>query len=131
MSSRRDLAFHHIGVACERIADEVAIWEALGYRAEGEPFIDVEQEIESLFMVGSGPRIELLEAYGGSGTLAPWIKRRVKLYHLGFLAVEFDAALAELASGGAKTTREPVNSSIFQVANRVRDAAEPDPDRVD
>jgi methylmalonyl-CoA/ethylmalonyl-CoA epimerase len=108
-----DLQFHHLGVACERIEDDRPIWEMLGYRVEGAGFADPAQGIRGLFMVGGGPRIELLEALDGSQTLAPWLKRRVKLYHAGFLAADFAAALDRLVEAGGAVTREPIHSVYF------------------
>jgi methylmalonyl-CoA/ethylmalonyl-CoA epimerase len=114
MSVPNDFVFHHLGVACESIADETETWTSLGYSPEGPPFVDQAQGIRGLFMVGSGPRIELLEATNGSSTLAPWIKRRVKFYHMGYLVRSFDAALETLLAGGATIARSPMMSVYFE-----------------
>ena len=76
MTLADSLDFHHIGVACESIAPEMATWAALGYRLDGSPLIDHAQGIRGQFVVGNGPRLELLEPIGDSSTLAPWLKRR-------------------------------------------------------
>lgn len=107
------LEFHHIGIACEAIDDDRPTWQMLGYRIDGERFVDPAQGIRGLFMVGGGPRIELLEPLEGSQTLAPWLKRRVKLYHAGFLAADFKPALAALVDAGGMVTREPIRSAYF------------------
>jgi methylmalonyl-CoA/ethylmalonyl-CoA epimerase len=107
-------AFHHLGVACERIDADAETWAALGYRPEGEPFVDLAQGIRGLFMTGGGPRIELLEATEGSDTLAPWLRRRVKLYHVGYLVPSLAAAMEALAARGAVVAREPLTSVYFQ-----------------
>ena len=109
-----DAAFHHLGVACERIADDAVTWAAFGYLPEGEAFIDEAQGIRGLFMTGGGPRIELLEATPGSDTLAPWLKRRVKLYHVGYLVPSLGRAIDALAARGAVVAREPLLSAYFQ-----------------
>jgi methylmalonyl-CoA/ethylmalonyl-CoA epimerase len=107
-------AFHHLGVACERIAVDVPIWTALGYRPEGELFVDSAQGIRGQFMTNGGPRIELLEATEGSETLAPWLKRRVKLYHIGYMVPSLAAAMERLSEKGATVAREPLMSVYFQ-----------------
>ena len=107
------LEFHHVGVACERIDDETEFWAGLGYRAEGEPFVDGEQGIRARFMTGGGPRIELIEALEGSTTLAPWLKRNTKFYHMGYFADDFDAAFEALRSQRALVLRAPVQSTYF------------------
>ena len=108
-----ELEFHHVGVACERIDDETEFWTGLGYRAEGEPFVDSEQGIRARFMTGGGPRIELIEALEGSATLTPWLKRHTKFYHMGYFAEDFDAAFEEVRSQRALVLRAPVRSTYF------------------
>ena len=108
------LRFHHIGVACESIADDTPAWTSLGYFPEDSAFVDLAQGIRGQFMVGGGPRIELLEAANESATLAPWLKRRVKLYHIGYLVNSFDAAIESLTAGGASVVRIPLVSKYFR-----------------
>ena len=50
------IEFHHVGVACERVDDEIEFWTGLGDRAEGAPFVDGEHGIRARFMTGGGPR---------------------------------------------------------------------------
>ncbi len=67
------LEFHHLGVACERIAAEIEVWAGLGYRPEGEAFVDAAQGVRGLFMVGGGPRIRAARSNGkfaDAGTVA-------------------------------------------------------------
>lgn len=108
------LRFHHVGVACESIADETAIWTSLGYNLEDESFEDEAQGIRGQFMTGNGPRIELLEATSASTTLTPWLKRRVKLYHMGYLVDSFDISLEKLIKNGASIVRNPMISTYFK-----------------
>jgi methylmalonyl-CoA/ethylmalonyl-CoA epimerase len=109
-----DFYFHHLGVACESIVVETAVWKSLGYRPQDAPFVDELQGIRGLFMVGGGPRIELLEATTDSLTLSPWIRRGVKLYHIGYLVASFDAAIDALISDGATIARNPMMSVYFE-----------------
>lgn len=108
------LAFHHLGVACANIGEELGIWTALGYGAESAPFVDAAQGVRGLFLVGGGPRIELLEASEGSETLAPWIKRRVKFYHAGYTVPSLNKAMAAFEARGATVARAPMPSAYFK-----------------
>jgi methylmalonyl-CoA/ethylmalonyl-CoA epimerase len=108
-----ELTFHHIGVACPLIADEIPIWSRLGYKLECDPFIDEAQGIRALFMTGGGPRVELIEALEGSTTLTPWLKRRVKMYHMGYFTSDLDRSIAAFAAEGGTMTREPLQSVHF------------------
>jgi methylmalonyl-CoA/ethylmalonyl-CoA epimerase len=56
----KSLEFHHIGVACKDIESETKISMNLGYEIEGEDFIDPVQGVSGRFLVGGGPRLELL-----------------------------------------------------------------------
>ena len=107
------LEFHHLGVACESIAAEIEAWASLGYRPEGQAFVDAAQGVRGLFMVGGGPRIELLEATENARTLEPWLKRRVKFYHAGYLVSDLAAAIAALEARGATIARPPAPSVYF------------------
>jgi methylmalonyl-CoA/ethylmalonyl-CoA epimerase len=109
-----DFAFHHLGVACEQIAADAPTWSALGYRCEGEVFVDPAQGIRGQFMVGGGPRIELLEATEGSDTLSPWLKRRIKMYHVGYLVPSLESAMDILTAQGGTVARAPLMSVYFQ-----------------
>jgi len=108
-----DFRFHHLGVACDSLEGEFVSWRSLGYRPEGATFVDEAQGIRGQFLVGGGPRLELLEATEGSATLAPWLKRRVKFYHAGYLVGAFDRAMDALARRGARVAREPAPSVYF------------------
>jgi methylmalonyl-CoA/ethylmalonyl-CoA epimerase len=108
-----ELTFHHLGVACTSIADEVPVWSQLGYKLECDPFVDEAQGIRALFMTGGGPRVELIEGLEGSTTLTPWLKRRVKLYHMGYFTADFERSMAALAADGGTMTREPAPSVYF------------------
>lgn len=108
------LRFHHLGVACANIGEEISDWAALGYRAESAPFLDVAQGVRGLFMIGGGPRVELLEANEDSRTLAPWLKRRVKIYHSGYTVPSLSQAMAALQARGATVARAPMHSACFK-----------------
>ena len=108
-----DFVFHHLGVACTDIEAEALAWQAFGYSPESAVFVDETQGIRGRFYSGGGPRLELLEAHGGSQTLAPWLKRKAKIYHTGYLVPDLGQAISTLEAQGAAVARAPALSSYF------------------
>jgi methylmalonyl-CoA/ethylmalonyl-CoA epimerase len=86
--------FHHIGVACESMAFDERVYAQLGYEREGSEFVDPGQGVRGLFLIGPGPRLELLEPYEGSTTLEPWLRSGSRMYHQAFEVDDLDASLA-------------------------------------
>jgi methylmalonyl-CoA/ethylmalonyl-CoA epimerase len=108
-----DWTFHHIGVACPAIPAARAAYEAIGYEFESA-FEDPIQGVRGEFLVGPGPRIELLEDLPGRTTVAPWIARRMPTsYHLAWLVADFDAALAWIVSRGGRAAGDPQPAVAF------------------
>jgi methylmalonyl-CoA/ethylmalonyl-CoA epimerase len=106
--------FHHAGVACRDIGGEAARLAPLGYAPEGMPFVDPRQGVRGMFVVGGGPRLELLEPLPDTpGMLAPWLERDVKLYHLAYETGELGAAIEHLRSAGAKLVAGPTPAVAF------------------
>lgn len=97
-----DLKFHHIGFACNSIDKEIPIWDSLGYKQEGFQFNDPLQGVNGLFMVGNGPRIELLEPMVGSDTLTPFLNSNIKMYHKAFEATQIEEKIDILKSQRAR-----------------------------
>lgn len=110
------LRFHHIGVACRSIALERRGWEALGYRQENMPFTDPLQGINGLFMVGPGPRMELLEPLPGSEaeTLSPFLKAGTKMYHQAYETTDLGTATEALKNLRAKVVSPPKPAVAFE-----------------
>lgn len=105
--------FHHIGVACRSFDQEQAKFEALGYRQEAPDVHDPIQRVHVRFLVGGGPRMELVRSDGQPGPLAPWLKSGVKLYHMAYFVEDLTASLASLKSQGARVVVAPVPAAAF------------------
>lgn len=106
--------FHHIGVATESIARDEAIYSQLGYRREDEGFVDPAQGVRGLFLVGPGPRLELLEPLEGSATLDPWLQAGSRLYHQAYEVGDLDTSLASARIElRAHILRPPMPSPAF------------------
>jgi len=105
--------FHHIGYATASIERELSTFALLGYRIEGEYFTDTVQGISGCFVVGPGPRIELLQSLPGATTLAPWLASGVRMYHLAYLVDDIGQATAWARAQRARITVEPVPAVAF------------------
>ena len=108
-----NLHFHHIGLACRDLDSETRRLSALGYAVEGPDFSDPTQGVSGRFLVAGGPRLELLVPLGQQGTLTPWLKSGVKLYHLAYETPDIEAGLVHLRSQGAKVLVPPVPAVAF------------------
>lgn len=105
--------FHHIGYATASIAREQSMFMFLGYRIEGEVFADERQGVAGCFMVGPGPRIELLENLPGANTLTPWLNGGARMYHLAYWVDRLDEALEWAGSQRARVVVQPVPAPAF------------------
>jgi methylmalonyl-CoA/ethylmalonyl-CoA epimerase len=113
----KDLAFHHIGIACRSVEAERPHFECLGYETEGPPFVDEQQGIRGQFLVGGGPRLELLEPAFGSATLSPWLNKGIRMYHSAYVCDILDTVGNSLRAAGAKCVRSPLPAVAFGGAN--------------
>lgn len=107
------LDFHHIGVACLDLQSETRRFEILGYTPEGPDFTDPLQGVSGRFLVGGGPRMELLVPLSGDGVLTPWIKSGVKLYHLAYETPDLPSAIDFYRSHRSKIVVQPVEAVAF------------------
>ena len=107
------LSFHHVGLACKRIAVEAETHRLLGFSEEGPVFEDPIQRIRGQFMTHGAFRIELLEPLGSDSPLEGHLKRGVKMYHQAFSAPAIQTAIDQLVSAGAHLIVGPVPAVAF------------------
>lgn len=105
--------FHHIGYATASIELERRFFELLGYRTEGDAFVDPLQGVAGRFMTGAGPRIELLENLPASRTLTPWIDAGIKMYHFGYWVDGIEDAIDWARGQRGKVSAPPMPSVAF------------------
>ena len=110
-------SFHHIGYATNDMDKEYEHFSSLGYEIESDVFEDPIQGVRGCFIVGPGPRIELLENLGTSHTLAPWIDAGVKFYHLAYTVDNMDLAIDWFEKQRAIMTISPVPDVAFNNRN--------------
>ncbi len=108
-----DAEFHHIGVACKDFDQEQGKFAALGYQPEAPDVHDPVQRVHVRFLIGGGPRIELVRSDGQPGPLGAWLKSGIKLYHLAYVVKDLPAAIESLLSQGARVVVPPVPAAAF------------------
>ncbi len=105
--------FHHVGWATSSIERERTVFESLGWHLEGERFSDPVQGVAGCFLIGPGPRIELLENLPDSQTLTPWTNAGIKMYHFAYQVNNIQSALEWARHHRAKVTVQPVPATAF------------------
>jgi methylmalonyl-CoA/ethylmalonyl-CoA epimerase len=78
------LTFHHLGLACQSVDEDLAFYLRLGYHVTGKRFRETSQGVGGYFLEGAGPRLELLENLALSETLNPYLEKKEKIYHMGY-----------------------------------------------
>ncbi|MEJ2631350.1 MAG: VOC family protein [Acidihalobacter sp.] len=108
------LEFHHVGVACRKLEREQTVFENMGYRPEGEIFVDPTQGIRGRFLTGAGPRMELVEPLDSqTGVLTNVLAQGLKMYHLAYTTPDMERSLAEAVQIRGKVMVEPVPAVAF------------------
>lgn len=108
------LSFHHFGIACRDLDIESGVYETLGYTKEREDFVDPIQGVQGRFLVGGGPRLELLTALDGHDVLEPWLEAGSRIYHQAFETTDLEASVDGLQSKRARMVVDPVPAVAFE-----------------
>lgn len=112
----QEFTFHHIGYACASIAKARVLFESLGYCQEGVSFRDEAQGVLGCFLVGNGPRIELLENMQGRDTLTPWLEAGTSMYHVAYTVCDLEECAAWARSHRGKLIVPPISAVAFDGA---------------
>lgn len=86
----------------------------LGYEPERPDFYDPIQGVHGRFLIGGGPRLELLRNHAEPGVLTPWLRKGVRFYHLAYEVDSLDVSGLMLVSQGAKALSHPVPAVAFE-----------------
>jgi methylmalonyl-CoA/ethylmalonyl-CoA epimerase len=105
--------FHHIGVACRDMDKEAEALRLVGYEMEGERFTDPLQKIHGCFLIGPGPRMELLAPVDESSPIVTWLNKDIKMYHQAYEVDAIEPALAALSARQAVVLSRPKPAIAF------------------
>ena len=112
-----NLRFHHIGYACRDLDSESDKLSMLEYVREGQDFDDPKQMVKGRFLIGPGPRIELLVQYKDATVLEPWLSKGIKMYHLDYEVENLQVEIDRLRKEGAKLIVQPMSAKAFSGEN--------------
>lgn len=112
-------SFHHVGMACRDIASEASDLRALGYCDESDDIVDPIQRVRIRFMVGMGPRIELIQPLTPDSPVQGLIKRGTKYYHLAFETSQFKEMIAQLEKHDYRAITDVVPAVAFSMRSIV------------
>lgn len=113
MFSELGCTFHHLGLACRDLDAEARPWMALGYTAEAPDFHDPIQQVRGRFLVGPGPRLELLIPSAAGSPVEGVLQRHGKIYHQAFLTPKLEETIAAARAARCKLVVEPVPAVAF------------------
>ena len=105
------MKFHHVGVACKNIDEEIASISAIHQVVEITPAVfDEEQNAElALLTLADGTRIELISGK----QVETLIKKHITYYHLCFEVDDIDTEIDRLVNAGAFLIAEPKRAVLF------------------
>lgn len=109
------MIFHHIGLACRDLEAGTAVQALFGYWPDGEIIEDLLQKVRLRFLVGGGPRLELLTPLSVDLPVAGVLARGTRLYHQGYMVPDLEAGITALRNRGFKLTCPPTPAVAFQM----------------
>jgi methylmalonyl-CoA/ethylmalonyl-CoA epimerase len=109
----RGLRFHHIGLACRDLDKEAEALRLVGYEMEGEKFSDPLQKIHGCFLIGPGPRVELLAPLNESSPILTWLNKDIKMYHQAYEVESIEHAVEELKARQSVVVSRPKPAIAF------------------
>ncbi|WP_323018064.1 VOC family protein [Castellaniella sp.] len=92
----------------------VFLLKAWGMYRRGGRFVDPIQGVAGCFLIGAGPRIELLENIEGFETLTPWLDAGVSMYHLAYLVERLEEGIAWARRRRGKLLVSPAPAVAFK-----------------
>lgn len=106
--------FHHLGVACPSLERARSSFKLMGYEQETDVIRDSVLGVSIQFLVGNGPRVELLEPFGHNSPLASWLRLDASVgYHFAYECEDFEKDLKGLATSGALLVQPPRPAVAF------------------
>lgn len=109
------MIFHHIGLACSDLDRATAVQALAGYRPEGASFEDALQKVRLRFLVGGGPRLELLVPLSEDSPVVRVLAHGTRLYHQAYEVTHLEAGIVALRAQGFKLTCPPTPAVAFEM----------------
>ena len=105
------MKFHHVGVACKNIDDEIVNISTIHQVIEKSPTVfDKEQNAElALLTLADGTRIELISGK----PVETLLKKNITYYHLCFEVDDINVEIDRLVNAGAFLIAEPKPAILF------------------
>ena len=109
--------FHHIGVACRSIEEQLGFYETLGGKKVME-FEDPLQKVKGVFVSMNATLFELLEPLNDSSPIHSYINNNVQMYHQPFECSDIKQAIEYLVvEKGSILVSPPQPSVAFKGMN--------------
>ena len=108
-----DLVFHHIGIACERIEDEVSITSASAIGRKEPSSRTRGKSSAGLFMKAGAMQIELIEPLSPESPVCTFLARDIQMYHQAFVSHNLRAAVRTLVDKGSVIVSHPKPAVAF------------------
>lgn len=105
------MKFHHVGVACADIAQEIESISKIHNVINVSPIVNDLQQNAQLCMLTTAEGV-LIELISGD-QVANLIKKRITFYHLCFETDDIDAEITRLQDLGAFLVSEPKPAILF------------------
>jgi len=105
------MKFHHIGIACRNIDDEIANISKINQVIKKSPVVfDVEQNAElALLTLADGTNLELISGK----QVETLLKKNITYYHLCFEVDDIDTEIERLVTEGALLISAPKPAVLF------------------
>ncbi len=106
------MKFHHIGIACKNIAEEIEAIKQMHDVVDVSPIVhDPQQKAElCILKLGEGTTIELISGE----QVENLIKRRITYYHLCFETNDIEKEIMRLQDLGGFLVSEPKPAILFE-----------------
>ena len=110
-----DLKVHHYGLATNDLQRSLEVFRSLGYKPEGDIFIDPIQKVKLLFVSRPGePLIEIICDVDDSGPTKNIISKSGNgFYHICYETSDIEASIESFKQKGFMLRHKPVPATAF------------------
>lgn len=100
---------HHIGYAVRSISDSIPFFESLGFRSEGDIYVDTDRSIYIHFMINGNYKIELVESLDKlKSDVKNYVLKNGNIpYHICYVVESIDEEIKDLNNKRFKLLKKP------------------------